>query len=115
MHSEQKYDELLQVLDSLYKYVLTKTNTEEVEVNGQKHTIVKEVTEPILLSGDGLTASRCRGCQSIRMNSSTDSQRLIGFIPCAEDWYTKVTLLKVIMECFILNFIYYIGDLADFV
>ena len=67
----------------------SKKYSEEVDVNGET---VTEVTHQLLLGGDQLTSARIRGCHAIRVNSTSDSQKLVGFIPCAEDWRT---LLKV--------------------
>ena len=60
-----------------------------------KYLVIREVQHQLLFGGDQLTASRARGCKAIRMNSATDTEKLCGLIPVAEDWHTKVTLLEV--------------------
>lgn len=98
LHSEQKYDEMLCILDNLYKYVPRRSFTESVSVNDEEYSLSTDVTHTILLGGDQMTAARCRGCQSIRSNSTNDSDKLNGFHPVAEDWHTKVILLEVCMH-----------------
>ena len=95
LHSEQKYDEMLCILDKLYKYVPKKSFSEDVIVEDKKYSVVTEIAHQILVGGDQMTAARCRGCQGIRINSDNDSAKLCGFHPVAKDWHTKVVLLKV--------------------
>ena len=95
MHSEQKYEELLQILDALHKYVPKKSSEEQVTTNGTTHTITRENTHQLLLGGDQLTAARCRGCKCIRVNSATESMKSSGLHPVCEDWHAKVILLEV--------------------
>uniref|UniRef100_A0A1X7SP68 DUF6589 domain-containing protein n=1 Tax=Amphimedon queenslandica TaxID=400682 RepID=A0A1X7SP68_AMPQE len=87
LHSERSYDEFLQILDKLEKYIPKKI----VEHDG----LMREVHHQVLLGGDQMTAARARGSKMIRMNSTTDSKRLTGLLPVSEDWHTKVILLEV--------------------
>lgn len=86
---------MLSILDSLYKYVPKISIDEEVSVGETKYAFSTDATHTILLGGDQMTAARCRGCQLIRNNSNSDSMKLNGFQPFAEDWHAKVVLLEV--------------------
>ncbi|XP_019863233.1 PREDICTED: uncharacterized protein LOC109592137, partial [Amphimedon queenslandica] len=90
LHSERSYDEFLQILDKLEKYIPKKI----VEHDG----LMREVHHQVLLGGDQMTAARARGSKMIRMNSTTDSKRLTGLLPVSEDWHTKVILLEIIWK-----------------
>lgn len=48
-----------------------------------------------VLGGDQLTATRARGCQRIRSNSTRGKDRLEGLVPVVEDWHAKVSILGV--------------------
>ena len=61
---------------------------EEVDINSRSYKLTREVLLQILLGGDQLTIARCRDCQIIRINSVTQTKKLIG------DWHAKVTLLE---------------------
>lgn len=95
LHCESKYEELLQILDVIYKYVPVKCVEEVANFNGTELKMTREVSHQILIGGDQMTAARIRGCQLIRINSATEQSRLSGLFPVAEDWHTKVILLKV--------------------
>ena len=95
LNSEQKYDEMLQILDRVHNYVPSKSLEQELEIGLNTYTVTKEAFHQILFGGDQLTTARCRGCQAIRINSATESQKLSGLLPVIEDWHTKVVLLEV--------------------
>ena len=63
--------------------------------SGEYVTLNEQCIHSILFGGDQLTAARARGSQLIRRNSEIPSERLEGLHPVAEDWHTKVTVLKV--------------------
>ena len=48
-----------------------------------------------LLHGDQKTATRARGAQKAKVNAVSPSRRLVGLVPVAADWHTKVKLLGV--------------------
>ena len=93
---------MVEILDSIHKYVPTKRTTQEFNVpNGDEDTGVEHVSvqvdyfHHILLGGDQLTVARIRGAQSVRNNSENGRSCLGGFIPVAEDWHAKMCYLKV--------------------
>ena len=86
---------MLQIMDNLHNYVPVKSTDEEIDISGSKLIVKREVLHQILCGGDQLTVSRLRGCQLIRMNSVSESTKLSGLLPVAEDWHTKVILLEV--------------------
>ena len=79
---------MLQILDHVHNYVPGKSLEQEQEIGLNTYTVT-------LFGGDLLTTARCRGCQAIRINSATESQKLSGLLPVIEDWHTKVVLLEV--------------------
>ena len=95
LHSEQKYDEMLCILDKLYHYVPKRSFSENVVVGETDYSVSVDATHTILFGGDQMTAARCRGCKTIRSNSDSDSMKLNGFHPVSEDWHAKVVLLEV--------------------
>ena len=95
LHCENKYEELLQILDAVYKYVPVKSLEEVANINGTEYKMTREAAHQILIGGDQLTTARIRGCQLIRMNSTTEQSRLSGLLSVTEDWHTKVVLLQV--------------------
>ncbi len=91
---ETKHEDMISILDHLSQYVptvssaSTMTNphtSEPVEVVEDKH-------HQILFGGDMLTAKRARVAQYIRENSNRGKFSLEGFVPCTEDWHTKMCL-----------------------
>ena len=95
LNSEQSYDGMINIMDSLHDYVPKKVFDVECDVNGKVYTTKKEVLHQLLFGGDQLTTARSRGCQIIRINSSFESLKLCGLHPVNEDWHTKVVLLQV--------------------
>ena len=96
---------MVEILDSIHKYVPTKRMTQEFDVpNEDEETGVEHVSldidhfHHILLGGDQLTVARVRGAQSIRNNSENGRNCLDGFIPVAEDWHAKMCYLKVSLD-----------------
>lgn len=58
--------------------------------------VCKASLHPILMGGDQLTCStRARGAKKAKVNDDSPTSRLDGLVPVAEDWHTKVLLLKV--------------------
>ncbi len=49
----------------------------------------------IHFAGDQKTAARARGAQKAKVNEVSPSGRLVGLVPIATDWHTKVTWLNV--------------------
>ena len=98
LHSEQKYDELIQVLVAVHKYIPFVKNDSVISVNNTDYCLSRDVVSLILLGGDQLTAARCRGCKLIRLNATCISKRLAGFYSVVEDWHAKVALLEVFLS-----------------
>ncbi len=58
-------------------------------------TSVPVVTARAHFAGDQKTAARAREAQKAKVNEASPSGRLVGLVPIATDWHTKVTLLNV--------------------
>jgi L1 cell adhesion molecule like protein len=95
MKNENKYEDMIDIMSSLHKYVPSKVKTDPITLNNTTHNVIDEQLYPICFGGDQLSVARYRGSQLIRSNSTTPSNRLEGLIPVAEDWHTAVVLLKV--------------------
>ena len=96
--SEEKNDDMLDILKHLHKYVpmVESSSTEVVDVDGveEETTVTHQELHKILL-GDQLTVERARGIQDIRENSNNPSHCLEGLVPTCEDWHAKMCLYKV--------------------
>ena len=53
------------------------------------------LTIGILFGGDQLTAARAWSAKRNVANGDSDSVKLLGLIPVAKDWHTKMSLLSV--------------------
>ena len=85
------------IMGHLHKYVPVVNFSKDFCIEDKWITVPRAVMYPVLFGGDQLTATWGRGAQKIRMNSLSPSMWFDGLIPCAEDWHTKVILLKVII------------------
>lgn len=95
LRNENILDEMIDILESLQKYVPVKRTTENFYVDGEGEISLEiDHFSHVLNGGDQLSNARVRGSQGIRANSSTGSDRLEGFVPVIEDWHAKVILLK---------------------
>ena len=90
-----KYEDMIEIMLNLHKYVPSRNVTKTVTVNGLEHIIEDKKMYPLLFGGDQLSVARYRGSKTIRKCSSNSVQRLEGLLPVTEDWHTEVTVLKV--------------------
>ena len=95
--SENKGDEMVQIMSNLHEYVPKVEYTEDCFISsiGETVQVPGAFLHPILIGGDQLTAARGRGAKKAKVNEDSPTSRLEGLIPVAEDWHTKVTLLQV--------------------
>ena len=95
--SENKGDEMVQIMSILHQYVPTVQFTEDCYISEIDETaqVPGAFHHPILIGGDQLTAARGRGAKKAKVHADSATSRLEGLIPVAEDWHTKVTLLQV--------------------
>ena len=95
--NENKFEDMVCILDHLHQYVPTLTKERRVQVSpsSQEEEIHEYEFHRVLLGGDQLTVARARGCQLGRGNSDSALGKLNGLIPVAEDWHTGVVLLTV--------------------
>ena len=101
LKNENKYEDMIDILDHCHRYVPGKIYTHHVTVPGGESDISFEDKHllTILCGGDQLSAVRARGSKSIRQNSDTSEQRLDGLLPISEDWHGKVVFLEVSIVC----------------
>ena len=85
LKNENKLDEMIDILSGIHHYVPSAGGD---SADGG-------VFHQVLLGGDQLTTKRGRAAIRLRDNSTSDRDRLQGFIPVTEDWHTKVVLLEV--------------------
>ena len=95
--NENKGDEMVQILSHIQKYVPLIEQSEDRHIPSIDKTtqVFKASVHPILLGGDQLTAARARGAKKSKVHADSPTMRLDGLVPVAEDWHTKVLLLKV--------------------
>jgi L1 cell adhesion molecule like protein len=94
--NEAKYEEMIEIMDCLHKYVPSLVSESTVAVNNEEREVKDELLYPICFGGDQMSASRYRGSRIIRSNSTSATTRLEGLFAVNEDWHSQLTLLKSI-------------------
>ena len=94
---ENKYEDMMDILQHIQRYVPSKHVERDFIVPGSDEvvTVQDEDFTTTLVGGDQLTVARVRGAQLIRSNSGTNRDRFTGILPVAEDWHAKQCLLQV--------------------
>ena len=69
-----------------------------VHSNGEIETIHDNKFYTSIIGGDQPTTARIRGAQLIRSDTATNTLRLDGLLPAAEDWHAKMCLMEVCMH-----------------
>ena len=96
MRNENKLDDMCLILDELQKYCPSNISLQEIQLpDGSIYEYRQVKLYEIGLGGDQLTCARIRGAQGLRMNHDCTDHQLKGFVPIAEDWYTRLTLVTV--------------------
>lgn len=95
MKNEAKYDEMIDIMMSLHKYVPSIQAAQLSFINEKEHFCNKDFLYPLFLGGDQMSAARYRGSAVIQSQSTTAIKRLEGPVVVNEDWHSQVTLLKV--------------------
>ena len=86
------------IMKDLHKYVPEERFKMSYHLPDENFVCEQECYHRILFGGDQLTACRCRGAQSARINDDDTAERLIGLVPVAEDWHARLTLMRVIIS-----------------
>ena len=88
---------MVDIMDSLHKYVPTVQSTKMVTVHGcaQPRKISYPRFHHILVGGDQESTVYS---QKIRRNSKTPLDQLQGITPVCEDWHAHVELLQVSVQ-----------------
>ncbi len=88
---------MVDILEGMQQYVPMVEKMKEVHITSLDKTVEvpTALSYFIQFSGDQKTAARARGAQYARINSTLPSDRLVGIIPVAADWHTKVKVLDV--------------------
>lgn len=103
--NENKLDEMAEILDRYMKLVPTKPAVGQYALSsGGSMEFDNTTFFKILFGGDYLTVARIRGAQCLRATHPEAVRRLEGVIPVVEDWHTRMTLVKVILNISILLF-----------
>lgn len=94
--NENKYDDMLDILDHVQQYVPSKqVPTKVVHTDGEIETINDMQFHTSIIGGDQLTAARIRGARLIRSDTATSQLRIDGLLPTAEDWHAKICFMEV--------------------
>ena len=88
-------DEMCTIMSNIHQYV--PKATQQVLHQGEHRAVIEEFYHGILFGGDQLTVCRSRGAQSARSNEDNPVEWLEGLIPVAEDWHTRLTIMRVCM------------------
>ena len=94
MKNEQKYEDMISILEQLHQYVPTVTTVHTSDVEGYGE-IIKDDFHYILFGGDQLTTAWIRGSQRVCSCNDRGIDRLEGFQAAIEDWHAKGILLTV--------------------
>ncbi len=87
---------MIDVLDTLHRYVPTKKTTHDFELaSGKAYSLDIHRFHHLLMGGDQLTVARVHGSQRLRSNSNDGTARLEGLVPVVEDWHARVCFLEV--------------------
>jgi len=85
LKNETKYEEMIDIILNLHKYVPSKSVSKAVQVEESEYTSEEKQLYPLLFGGDQLSVATYRGSR----HSSTNSVvRLEGLWPVVEDWHT---------------------------
>ncbi len=96
MLNENKLDEMSKIMESLHKYVPTRTSEGNLTLpNGESLTYDNTKFFEILFGGDQLTVARASGVEALRVGHETAHDRLDGLVPIMKDWHARGILLKV--------------------
>lgn len=96
LKNENKLDEMIDVMESLHKYVPTKKTQHDFQLlSGEPFSLELHSFHSLLFGGDQLTAARIRGAQRLRSNSNDGTARLEGLVPIVENWHARVIFLEV--------------------
>ena len=85
------------ILDDLMQYCQIhddESGTLELSNGDRLNTRIAKVYE-ILLGGDQLTCARIRGAQGLRKAHDCTDHQLKSYVPCVEDWHSRLTLVTV--------------------
>lgn len=84
-------------MDSLHTYIPTTRQQKEhcILSTGEVEVVDEYNFHQILFGGDQLTCARARGSQKAKVSEVTNRAQLLGLVPVAEDWHTKMCLLEV--------------------
>ena len=96
------------ILEDLHeRYLPTKPLLETITLkDGTTRSVDCTKYHQILIGGDQLTVARVRGAVGMRITHDTPLERLTGMLPVIEDWYGRLTFMKVrelLVNMFILN------------
>ena len=89
--NENKNEEIIQILVPVMEYdgdLFVPSINEDI-------TIRKALFSPVLLGGDQLTAAHVRGAKKAKVSANIPLKRLVGIVPVAEDWHTKMNFMAV--------------------
>ena len=103
LKNENVIDDMVDILDTLHRYVPKHTRTETIDVptkDGSSRKVDMQLHHfhHILLGGDHLTAARVRGSQRAQKNADSGEERLEGLVPVIEDWHAKMCYMSVSTE-----------------
>ena len=100
MRNENKLDQMCLIADDLAKYcpIHVKDEANVQLKDGRRVHCRKAKAYKILFGGDQLTCARVRGAQSLRKKHDGVDHQLKCFVPCVEDWHSRLTLVTVSIE-----------------
>ena len=96
--NENKGGEMIEIMKHHHEeYVPFVAKETPIFIETLQEAVTFKATEmhSILFGGEQLTAAQARSAKRNIANGDSDSVKLLGLIPVAEDWHTKMSLLSV--------------------
>ena len=88
---------MIAILSAAHRYVpgVEYTAKTVIESTDDEVALPNAVYHHLFFGSDQLTAARVRSAQKHICNADTPGKRLLDFHAMIEDWYTKLTFMKV--------------------
>lgn len=101
--NENIVDDMCTIMDQIQTYAPSISKTKQAF--SKDGDVVAEIEDTnfhkILIGGDQLTVTRCRGAAAARSDHRTSLECLRGLVPVSEDWHAKRIFLMVNIELFV--------------
>jgi len=93
LKNKTKYEDMIEIMLNLHKYVPSKTIPQTIQVHESEHTIEEKHLYPLIFGGGSAVCYSIQGKQDYIRHSLTNSfERLEGLWPVVENWHKEVVV-----------------------